>query len=77
VFKSREKLVNSVRTKCIADLGPIESDSHRAMFNRTMVRNVGEIEAGDDPPCRWIKNVRNFALAHGFILSGQMIKTPF
>jgi len=47
------------------------------MFDRTMVRNVGEIEAGNDPPCRWIKNVRNFAIAHGFILSDQMVKTPF
>ena len=63
-------------TKGVADLWSIESDSHRAMFNRTMVRNVGEIEAGDDPPCRWIKNVRNFALAHGPILSGEKAKHP-
>jgi hypothetical protein len=77
MFKSCEKFINSVRAKRIANLRTVESDSHRAMFNSSVVRDVSEIEAGDDPPGPGIKNVRNFAIAHGFILSDQKVKTPF
>jgi hypothetical protein len=41
-----------------------------------VVGDVGEIESRHDTPSRWIEDVRNFALAHGPILSDEKAKHP-
>jgi hypothetical protein len=46
------------------------------MLDRSVVRDIGEIESWDDAPSRWVEDVRNFALAHGPILSDEKAKHP-
>ena len=77
MLKSGEEFINRMGTKRVANFGAIESDADSAMLNRSVVGDIGEIESGNDSPSRWVKDVRNFAFAHGFILSDQKVKTPF
>ena len=76
MFKCCEEFVNCVGTKCVANVGAIESDADSAVLNRSMVGDIGEIESWDDAPSRWVEDVRNFALAHGPILSDEKAKHP-
>jgi hypothetical protein len=77
MLKSGEEFINGMGTKRVANFGAIESDADSAMLNRSVVGDIGEFESGDDSPSRWFEDVRNFAFAHGFILSDQKVKTPF
>ena len=63
-------------TKGVANVGAIEGDADSAMLDRSVVRDIGEFESWDDAPSRWVEDVRNFALAHGPILSDEKAKHP-
>lgn len=76
MFEGCEQFIDCMRAKRIANVGAIESDADRAVLNGAMVGDVSEIESWNDAPSRWVKNVRNFALAHGPILSGEKAKHP-
>ena len=76
MFKSCEEFVDGVRTKRVTNFRPIERDTDRAVLNRSMVGDICEFESGDDAPGRWIEDVRNFAFAHGLILSDEKAKHP-
>lgn len=76
MFKCGEEFVNRMGTKCVANVGAIKGDTDSAVLNRSVVGDVGEIESWDDSPSRWVEDVRNFALAHGPILSGEKAKHP-
>ena len=77
MLKSGEEFINGMGTKRVANFGAIESDADSAMLNRSVVGDIGEIESGDDSPSRWFEDVRNFVLAHGFILSDENVIRPF
>ena len=77
MFKSREKFIDCVGPKRIADLGPIEGHAYRAMFDRTVIGDIGEIETRHYPPSGGVEDVRNVVLAHGFILSDENVIRPF
>lgn len=76
MFKCCEEFVNRMGTKCVANIGAIKGDADSAVLNRSVVGDIGEIESRHDTPSRWIEDVRNFALAHGPILSDEKAKHP-
>jgi hypothetical protein len=47
------------------------------MFDRAVIGDIGEIETRHDPPSGGVEDVRNFVLAHGFILSDENVIRPF
>lgn len=77
MFESREKFINCVWPKRIAYLGTIEGHAYRAMFDRAVIGDIGEIESRHDPPSGGVEDVRNVVLAHGFILSDENVIRPF
>jgi hypothetical protein len=42
-----------------------------------VIGDIGEIETRHDPPSGGVEDVRNFVLAHGFILSDENVIRPF
>ena len=76
MLESGEEFINRMWTKRVANFGAIESNADCAVLNRSVVSDIGEIESWNDTPSRRVKDVRNFALAHGFILSDEKAKHP-
>ena len=77
MFESREKFIDGMGPKRISYLWAIESHAYRAMFNRAVIGDIGEIETRHGPPSGGVKDVRNFVLAHSFILSDENAIRPF
>ena len=77
MFKGREQFIDGMGTKRIATDGAIESNADSAVLNRPVVGDIGEIESRHDPPSGGVEDVRNFVLAHGFILSDENVIRPF
>jgi len=76
VLKSGDEFIDGMGPKRIANVGAIESNADSAVLDRPVVGDIGEIESRDDSPSRWVEDVRNFALAHGLILSDEKAKHP-
>jgi hypothetical protein len=51
------QLVDGVRPEGVAHLGAVEGYAHRAVLYGTMVRDVGEVEAGDISPGRRVEDL--------------------
>jgi hypothetical protein len=59
VIENAIELVDGLGSKCVSNLGTIESDPHTALIQGTMVGHVLEIESGDLLPTCRIEDFRN------------------
>jgi hypothetical protein len=57
VLEGGEQLVDGVRAERVADVGAVEGDAHRALFDGAVVGDVGELEAGHRRPAGRVEEV--------------------
>ena len=63
MIERTEELVDGVGAEGVTDLGPIERDSNDAGIDRAVVRDVGEVEAGNVVPGIGVEDLRHLSAA--------------
>lgn len=70
MIQSLVKLVDRVRTEGVANLRPIKRDSYGSEAHGPVVRDIGELEAGDLDPSGRVEDLRNRFRCSGQSASG-------